>query len=194
MRPIMMAAATAAILVSGAAQAASYTATQDAFCVSAPGFCTGTTPITLTLDVPTVTAGDAIVTIEAFGDFDSPEEAFSVSVDGFSFGNFLNTNEADDLFSGVAGDFGDQYSDYGRGAAVGTAIIGGTTFASLISDGQLVFTFTPLSVQINDLSNAVEEYLRVSVAFDAPAAVPLPASAAFLLFGIAGLGVLRRRP
>lgn len=137
------------------------------------------------LVTPTAILGDATFNFTVNGDLNSSNEFVDVSIDGVSLGRVFDNNTTNDPFN-FASDIGNQsQSDLSGSATISNAI-----FAPLIADGILNLTFN-FSGPV-DFAGTVNK-LEGSITFTEVSSVPLPASALFLLSGIFGLGVLRRR-
>lgn len=132
------------------------------------------------LVTPTATSGDATITLNLNGDFNSSSEYVDITIDGFSLGRIFDNNTANDAFD-FAGDIGNQ----SQSTLTGTATISQSIFAGLIADGFLNLFF--------DTSSGVNccgtvNHLSGTIAFNEVSAVPLPA--ALLMFGPALLGFM----
>lgn len=198
--------------------------TEDPFCAQTFSFCEGSVgilrgPLVLTIPVPTLTLGDGTFAFTAYGDFNLDSEFIVLEAEGFAFGNFLNTNPADDIFAddGWRPGWEDRGNEYGvprvaphngnvcdvagcvyQPPRVGVAIIPQATLQTMIAD-----SFFTLSIWLSgNVSNGPildgirpddEEFFAASIAFDTLADVPLPPGLAFLGGAIAVFGVARRK-
>ncbi len=135
--------------------------------------------------------GDATITFSVRGDFGIflDFENVVLSVDGFSFGTWINNDDTDDEIAGPAGDVGDEYGS----VLTGTAVIPLATFSGLVMDGSLDFFFD-YSGDVNDLVG-FEGFASVQVQYEARDTAPIPEPGTIFLFGsgLAGLAAWRYR-
>jgi len=135
------------------------------------------------LVTPTNIVGDAIITLNVKGDFNSYFEYADVSLDGFSLGRIFDNNTANDPFN-----FNNDIGSYN--AETGSATIANLDFAALIIDGFLNLSFDTSS-NVNCCGTV--NHLSGTITFNEVSAVPVPA--ALFLFAPALLGFfgLRRK-
>ena len=130
----------------------------------------------------------ATITFSVRGDFNATSENVLLSVDGFSFGTWLNDNLTDDMIAGPANDVGNQYVSI----LTGTAVIPLMTFSGLVADGSLDFLFNYSGV--NNLGASLGDLARVRVQYEAgTSAVPEPGTIFLFGSGLAGLAAWRYR-
>ena len=124
------------------------------------------------------------------GDFNSPGEHVVLSVDGFSFGTWLNSNLGDDTITGPSFDIGTQYSSI----LTGTASIPLANLSGLLADGTLDFFFD-YSGSVDDFNVAsLQDLAQVRVQYEAnTSAVPEPGTIFLFGSGLAGLAAWRYR-
>ena len=146
-----------------------------------------TSSITITFaGLPTNPVTGALVDFTVKGDFNSSSEYIDISMDGLSFGRWLDNNVGNDSIAGPTGDAGNEYDSQIHGSvAVPLA-----SLAPRLADGALAFTFN-YSSNVTNLQSG--DLLRVRVRYVAGyQQVPEPAFAA-LFAGAAGIIALRRR-
>jgi hypothetical protein len=155
---------------SQSASAVTLSATESEFCSTQPQVCSSAGSFNLSVATPTSALSDATFDVSLFGDFDSSIEFFTISVEGFDLGSFLNNTPGDDLFDNASfNDTGNQYSS----TSTATAIIPQATLNSIIADGFFTATFTTNNTYINNLSAG--EFAAYDVTFtEGAAAVPEP--------------------
>jgi hypothetical protein len=136
-----------------------------------------------------LSTGDAIVTINATGDFNSSTENFVLTADGgaFSFGTIFNSNTGDDIFNHTT-DTGAAYTT--PNTAI-TAIIPLATLNSLLADGQIDF-FLDYSIAVDNDVVPFPHTVSIQLVYD-EVAVSEPGTLAVFGLGILGLGYMRRR-
>ena len=153
----------------------------------------------ITMAVPMAATSDGILQFTAWGDFNRAEgevegvssEHLIIEAEGFSFGNFLNSDPTDDIFAddGFAGgtrhDVGNEFGrptikypkpptlpeHYGiiQPPRTGTAIIPFDVLSSIISDGLFTLTVRTFGgVTDGPLKKGVqiEEFFEVALFFD----------------------------
>ncbi len=133
----------------------------------------------------------ATITFSVRGDFNIPEENVLLSVDGFSFGTWLNTNLGDDTITGPANDIGNQYASI----LTGTAVIPLGNFSGLVADGSLDFLFNYSNIVGNaNPSSGLLDLAQVRVQYEAAGpAVPEPGTIFLFGSGLVGLAAWRYR-
>lgn len=136
---------------------------------------------------------NATITFSVRGDFgdvnasDDANENVLLSVDGFSFGTWLNNNDTDDDITGPTGDAGNQFDSI----ITGTAIIPLVTLSVLLADGNLNFLFN-YSTRVTDFRGS--DFAQVQVQYEAEtSAVPEPGIIFLFGSGFAGLAAWRYR-
>ena len=135
------------------------------------------------LATPTTIIGDAIITLNIKGDFNSSHEWADVTLDGFSLGRVLDNNTANDPFN-----FTNDQGSYS--ALTGSATIANSDFASLILDGLLNLSFQTSS-GVNCCGTV--NHLSGSITFTEVSAVPLPAAAFMFIPALLGFMGFRRK-
>jgi len=135
---------------------------------------------------------DATITFSVRGDFNGDFENVLLSVDGFSFGTWLNNNLGDDTITGPANDEGNEYLS----VLTGTAVIPLATFSGRVADGTLDFFFN-YSGGVTDFFPATtfSDLAQVRVQYEARDLNAIPEPGTLLLFGsgLAGLAAWRFR-
>jgi len=137
------------------------------------------------LVTPTSIIGDAIITLNIKGDFNSVSEYADVSLDGFSLGRIFDNNTANDAFN-FTFDVGNQH----QSIMTGSAIIANSDFASLILDGLLNLSFNTSSAV--DYKGSVT-HLSGTITFNEVSAVPVPAALFMFAPALLGFFGLRRK-
>jgi len=137
------------------------------------------------LVTPSSIMGDATITLNVMGDFNSSYEYADVSLDGFSLGRIFDNNTANDAF-----DFTNDVGNQSKSIVTSSAIIANSDFASLILDGFLNLSF--------DTSSAVNccgsvNHLSGTIAFKEVSAVPVPAALFMFAPALLGFFGLRRK-
>lgn len=172
-----------------------------------------TDSIDLIISVPTESAGDALFSFTAYGDFNTELEYATIHVENFVIGDFLNSNLDDDLFSddgflgGAWADIGNEYSALRAGVCAlgecvaqpprtGTVTIPYLDMQSILADGLFsVHVWISKAVSNGPCCNhpPIDEYFTANLTFATVAPVPGPPVAALLLSALAMFGVIRRR-
>jgi hypothetical protein len=135
--------------------------------------------------------GGATVTFSARGDLNGVSESILLSVDGFSFGTWLDGDLINDTIAGPDGDIGTQYETI----LVGQAIIPLVTLTGLLADGELAFLFD-YDETVGNLTGGFSDlnFAQVRLLYEAvPGLIPEPATLTILTLGLAALGAARRR-
>jgi len=137
------------------------------------------------LVTPTGIVGDAIITLNVNGDFNSDFEYADVSLDGLSLGRIFDNNTTNDPFN-----FNNDVGNQSQSTLTGSATIANLDFAALIIDGFLNLSFDTSS-NVNCCGTV--NHLSGTITFNEVSAVPVPA--ALFLFAPALLGFfgLRRK-
>lgn len=140
--------------------------------------------ITLTFSGLDPAASGATFTFTVRGDLNGASENITVSVDGVSFGIWLDNVLANDSIDGPLNDVG--IFDVPN---VGTATLDFATFAPLVSDGTLVVTFDTSADVLGIIGGVGNTQARVQYISQ----VPEPGILALLGLGFAGLAATRKR-
>lgn len=143
------------------------------------------------LGLNTNPTSDATITFSVRGDFNTFFENVLLSVDGFSFGTWLDENLANDMIDGPANDEGEDYSSI----LTGTAVIPQATLSGLVADGNLNFFFD-YSPDVHNFGGPSRlDLAQVRVQYEATGTAPIPEPGTIFLFGsgLAGLAAWRYR-
>ena len=136
--------------------------------------------------------GDATITFSVRGDFNSQLENVLLSVDGFSFGTWLNNNTGYDSINLPANDVGVDYPSINTG----TPTIPLATFSGLVADGTLDFLFN-YSSGVTDFTpgSIFQDLAQVRVQYEARELNAIPEPGTIFLFGsgLVGLAAWRYR-
>ena len=134
----------------------------------------------------------ATITFSVPGDFNGASENIILSVDGFSFGTWLDDDLGNDDIAGPSNDVGNQYISI----ITGQASIPLVTLSALLADNELAFLFN-YSVNVHNLTGDLDtlSFAQVNVRYEATSAVPIPEPSTLGLFtiGLVGLGIMTRR-
>lgn len=151
-------------------------------------------PFTIDLATPTTAADAGLLTIEAFGDFNSLSEFFAVSVETVSFGILWDSVPGNDRFidiSGADNDVGNQY----RSSLFATALIPTAELNGYLADGMFSIGFGPFGPRVDNLSSPTNEFITATLEFETGGTPVVPEPSGLTLAALAaGIGcVVRRR-
>lgn len=152
--------------------------------------------LSLTLSgLPTGAISALSVTFKVRADLNDANENVTMSIDGFSFGIWLDENLGNDTIADSVGDSGGPFANQSFATFTGTASIPYALFLPLIADGSLVALFD-FSSDVHDLANPplngfeLPEFAEFSVSYEV---VPEPGTVALLGIGLTVLGLTRRK-
>jgi hypothetical protein len=134
--------------------------------------------------VPSTITGDATVTLSLNGDFNSDFEYVDILFDTFSLGRVFDNDTTNDLFN-FTNDVGNQSAS----TLTGVAILPGSIFAALISDGLLTLSFDA-SAGVNCCGTI--NVLSGSISYESNS-VSTPSIVALFALVLGGVFVARKR-
>lgn len=145
-------------------------------------------PLTIQFTGLPSAASAATITFSVRGDFFASEEWIDVSVDGFSFGRWLDNDLGNDTITGPTNDAGNDYNSI----LTGTSTIALASLNTLLGDGILNFQYDYQVGGATDVDNLGTGDLA-SVRIQYEAAVPEPVTLVLMGLGLAGIGYRQQR-